>query len=91
MNMIDASMDAWLTSGRFNTAFEAACGFVGVPHVLTVNSGSSANLVAFAALTSPKLGDRAIRPGDEVIAVARAFRRRSIRSFSTAPFPCSST
>lgn len=73
-NMIDASMDAWLTSGRFNAAFEARlAGFVGVPHVLTVNSGSSANLVAFAALTSSKLGDRAIRPGDEVIAVAASF------------------
>jgi CDP-6-deoxy-D-xylo-4-hexulose-3-dehydrase len=73
-NMIDASMDAWLTSGRFNAAFETRLAqFVGVPHVLTVNSGSSANLVAFAALTSPKLGERAIRPGDEVIAVAASF------------------
>jgi len=73
-NMIDASMDAWLTSGRFNAEFEARLArFVGVPHVLTVNSGSSANLVGFAALTSPKLGDRAIRPGDEVIAVAASF------------------
>jgi CDP-6-deoxy-D-xylo-4-hexulose-3-dehydrase len=74
LNMIDASMDAWLTSGRFNSEFESRlAGFVGVPHVITVNSGSSANLVAFAALTSPKLGERAIRPGDEVIAVAASF------------------
>jgi CDP-6-deoxy-D-xylo-4-hexulose-3-dehydrase len=74
MNMIDASMDAWLTTGRFNAEFESRlASFVGVPYALTVNSGSSANLVAFAALTSPKLGDRAIRPGDEVIAVAASF------------------
>ena len=74
LNMIEASMDAWLTSGRFNTEFESRLArFVGVPHVLTVNSGSSANLVALAALTSPKLGERAIRPGDEVIAVAASF------------------
>jgi CDP-6-deoxy-D-xylo-4-hexulose-3-dehydrase len=73
-NMIDASMDAWLTTGRFNAEFESRLArFVGVPHAMTVNSGSSANLVAFATLTSPKLGDRAIKPGDEVIAVAASF------------------
>jgi CDP-6-deoxy-D-xylo-4-hexulose-3-dehydrase len=74
MNMIDASMDAWLTTGRFNEEFESRLAhFVGVPHAITVNSGSSANLVAFATLTSPKLGDRAVRPGDEVISVAASF------------------
>jgi len=72
--MIDASLDGWLTTGRFNTEFEARLAtFVGVPSAITVNSGSSANLVAFATLTSPKLGDRAIRPGDEVISVAASF------------------
>jgi CDP-4-dehydro-6-deoxyglucose reductase, E1 len=73
-NMVEAALDAWLTTGRFNTAFEARlAAYLGVPHVLTVNSGSSANLVALSALTSPMLGDRAIRPGDEVIGVAAGF------------------
>lgn len=72
--MVDASLDAWLTTGRFNDAFEKRLkNFLGVKHVLTVNSGSSANLVAFSALTSPKLGKRALRPGDEVISVAAGF------------------
>jgi CDP-6-deoxy-D-xylo-4-hexulose-3-dehydrase len=73
-NMVDASLDAWLTTGRFNDQFEARLAkFLGVKFVSTVNSGSSANLVAFSALTSPKLGERAIRPGDEVIGVAAGF------------------
>jgi CDP-4-dehydro-6-deoxyglucose reductase, E1 len=73
-NMVDASLDGWLTTGRFNEAFEKRLGvFLGVPHTLTVNSGSSANLLAFSALTSPRLGTRAIRPGDEVIGVAAGF------------------
>lgn len=72
--MVEASLDGWLTTGRFNDQFEKElAGFLGVEHVLTVNSGSSANLVAFSALTSPKLGSRAIRPGDEVISVAAGF------------------
>ncbi|KAB2968530.1 DegT/DnrJ/EryC1/StrS family aminotransferase, partial [Zoogloea sp.] len=72
--MIDAALDAWLTTGRFNDAFEARLAeFVGTRFALTVNSGSSANLVAFSTLTSPKLGERAIRPGDEVITVAAGF------------------
>ena len=72
--MVDASLDAWLTTGRFNEAFEKRLeGFLGVKHVLTVNSGSSANLLAFSALTSPKLGDRAIKAGDEVITMAAGF------------------
>jgi len=72
--MVEASLDCWLTTGRFNTMFEARLAkFLGVKHVLTVNSGSSANLVAFSALTSPKLGERAIKPGDEVIGVAAGF------------------
>jgi len=72
--MVDASLDGWLTTGRFNEAFEKAlAALLGVPYVLTVNSGSSANLVAFSTLTSPKLGKRAILPGDEVIGVAAGF------------------
>lgn len=74
VNMIDASLDGWLTAGRFNALFEAKLAkFLGVKHLITVNSGSSANLVAFSTLTSPKLGDRAIKPGDEVIGVAAGF------------------
>jgi len=73
-NMVAASLDGWLTTGRFNDLFEKKLAkFLGVKHVLTVNSGSSANLVAFSTLTSPKLGDRAIKPGDEVIGVAAGF------------------
>jgi CDP-6-deoxy-D-xylo-4-hexulose-3-dehydrase len=73
-NMVEASLDGWLTTGRFNQEFERKlAAFIGVEHLLTVNSGSSANLVAFNTLTSPKLGARAIRPGDEVIAVAAGF------------------
>ena len=72
--MVQASLDAWLTTGRFNDQFEAKlAAFIGVKHLITVNSGSSANLVAFNTLTSPKLGVRAIRPGDEVIGVAAGF------------------
>jgi CDP-6-deoxy-D-xylo-4-hexulose-3-dehydrase len=73
-NMVEASLDGWLTTGRFNDQFEARLAdFLGVKHVATVNSGSSANLVAFSTLTSPRLGDRAIKPGDEVIGVAAGF------------------
>ena len=73
-NMVSASLDAWLTTGRFNKKFEEKLAeFLGVKFCLTVNSGSSANLVAFSALTSPKLGDRAIQSGDEVIGVAAGF------------------
>lgn len=72
--MVDASLDGWLTTGRFNTEFEKKlAAFIGVKHLITVNSGSSANLVAFSTLTSPKLGDRAIQKGDEVIGVAAGF------------------
>lgn len=72
--MVEASLDGWLTTGRFNEAFEKKlAAFIGVKHVMTVNSGSSANLVAFSALTSPKLGARAIKKGDEVITVAVGF------------------
>lgn len=73
-NMIDASLDGWLTTGRFNEAFEKKLAkFIGIKHLMTVNSGSSANLVAFSTLTSVRLGDRAIKKGDEVIGVAAGF------------------
>jgi CDP-6-deoxy-D-xylo-4-hexulose-3-dehydrase len=72
--MVEASLDGWLTTGRFNEEFEQKLAkFIGVRYLITVNSGSSANLVAFNTLTSPKLGERAIRPGDEVIGVAAGF------------------
>ena len=72
--MVDASLDAWLTTGRFNDEFEKRLAkLIGVEFLITVNSGSSANLVAFNTLTSPKLGARAIQPGDEVIGVAAGF------------------
>ncbi len=73
-NMVEASLDGWLTTGRFNAEFEKKLAvFIGVKHLITVNSGSSANLVAFSTLTSPKLGERAIQKGDEVIGVAAGF------------------
>lgn len=72
--MVEASLDGWLTTGRFNDAFEKKLArFLGVRHVLTTNSGSSANLLAFLTLTSHRLGERAIKPGDEVIGVAAGF------------------
>lgn len=72
--MVEASLDGWLTTGRFNAEFEKKLAtFIGIKHLITVNSGSSANLVAFNTLTSPKLGQRAIKKGDEVIGVAAGF------------------
>jgi CDP-6-deoxy-D-xylo-4-hexulose-3-dehydrase len=72
--MVEASLDGWLTAGRFNEEFEQKlAAFLGVKFAMTVNSGSSANLIAFSTLTSPKLGNRAIKPGDEVIGVAAGF------------------
>jgi CDP-4-dehydro-6-deoxyglucose reductase, E1 len=74
VHLVDASLDFWLTSGRFTEAFEEGLGgFLGVDNVLTVNSGSSANLVALSTLTSPKLLDRRLREGDEVVTVAAGF------------------
>ena len=73
-NMVEASLDGWLTTGRFNDIFEKNLAqYLGVKHLITVNSGSSANLVAFSALTSHKLKEKAIQPGDEVITVAAGF------------------
>lgn len=73
-NIIDASLDMWLTSGRYGEEFEREFPeFLGAKHCALVNSGSSANLVAMTALTSHKLGERRLKPGDEVITVAAGF------------------
>ena len=73
-NMVEAAFDGWLTTGRFNDAFEKKLEeFLGVKHVLTTTSGSSANLLAVSALTSPLLGEKALKAGDEVITVAAGF------------------
>jgi CDP-4-dehydro-6-deoxyglucose reductase, E1 len=72
--LVDASLDLWLTSGRYADVFEARLAqWLGLRRVLLVNSGSSANLLALTALTSPQLGDRRLQPGDEVITVAAGF------------------
>ena len=74
VNMIDASLDMWLTAGRFNAEFEKKFAkYLGVKFALSTNSGSSANLLALSALTSPKLGERRLKKGDEVISVAAGF------------------
>ena len=74
VHLVDSSLDFWLTTGRYAAPFEHEFArLVGVRHAMLCNSGSSANLLAVAALTSPKLGDRQLRKGDEVITVAAAF------------------
>jgi CDP-6-deoxy-D-xylo-4-hexulose-3-dehydrase len=74
VHLVESSLDMWLTAGRFATEFEKSFAKAfGTKFSLLVNSGSSANLVAFTALTSPRLGDARIRPGDEVITVAAGF------------------
>ena len=73
-NMVEASLDGWLTTGRFNSLFQKQLAeFLNIKSLITVNSGSSANLIAFSTLTSPKLKERAIKKGDEVITVAASF------------------
>jgi len=72
--LVDSSLDFWLTTGRFAAQFEKEFArWLGIRECVLVNSGSSANLVAVAALTSPKLGDRRLQPGDEVITLAAGF------------------
>ncbi len=72
--LVDASLDGWLTSGRYNKIFEERFSeYLGIKHTLTTNSGSSANLLAITALTSPRLKERQLRTGDEVITVAASF------------------
>src|SRR2546427_2679469 len=73
-SLVDASLDFWLTTGRFAAQFEREfAAFLGVREAVLVNSGSSANLLAVSCLTSPKLGDSRLRPGDEVITTAACF------------------
>jgi CDP-6-deoxy-D-xylo-4-hexulose-3-dehydrase len=73
-HLVEAALDFWLTTGRFAAQFEREFArFFGLRHAMLVNSGSSANLLAVSCLTSPKLGERALRPGDEVITVAAGF------------------
>jgi CDP-6-deoxy-D-xylo-4-hexulose-3-dehydrase len=73
-SLVDSSLDGWLTAGRFTEQFERQLArFIGARSALFVNSGSSANLVALSALTSSKLGERALKPGDEVLTVAMGF------------------
>lgn len=73
-HLVDASLDFWLTTGRFAAQFEQEFArFFGLRHAILVNSGSSANLLALSCLTSPELGERQLRPGDEVITVAAGF------------------
>jgi CDP-6-deoxy-D-xylo-4-hexulose-3-dehydrase len=72
--LVDSSLDGWLTAGRFHLMFESALAqYVGTRGAVMVNSGSSANLVALSALTSPKLGKRALKAGDEILTVAAGF------------------
>ena len=74
MNLVDSALEFWLTMGRYTGEFEAGLAkYIGVPFADVVNSGSSANLLAFMALTAHQLGDRAIRRGDEIITVAAGF------------------
>lgn len=73
-NLVDSSLEFWLTSGRYTDQFEKKLGeYLGAKYCALVNSGSSANLTAFMALTSPLLGERAVKRGDEVITVAAGF------------------
>jgi CDP-6-deoxy-D-xylo-4-hexulose-3-dehydrase len=73
-HIVESALDGWFTTGRFNDAFEKELAqFINTKRVITVNSGSSANLLAFAALTSKELGERALKPGDEFITVAVSF------------------
>ncbi len=72
--IVESALDGWFTTGRFNDLFEKQLAkYIGVKHVLTTNSGSSANLLAVATLTAEELGERAVKPGDEVITVAASF------------------
>lgn len=73
-NLVDSALEFWLTSGRYTDEFEKAFAkYLGVKYCSLVNSGSSANLNAFMALTSPLLGERQVKPGDEMITVAAGF------------------
>ena len=74
INLVDSSLDFWLTSGRFSEEFvEKLEDYYGIENVILTNSGSSANLLAVSALTSPKLGNKKLKPGDEIITIAAGF------------------
>ena len=74
VSLVDSSLDFWLTTGRFSVEFKSEFSkFIGIRHAILCNSGSSANLLAISALTSPKLDDKKINPGDEIITVAAGF------------------
>jgi CDP-6-deoxy-D-xylo-4-hexulose-3-dehydrase len=89
-NLVDSSLDFWLTTGRFNEEFEKRLAArIGVAHALTTNSGSSANLLALSTLTSHYFRSEALKPGDEVITVATGFPPRSIPRCNTGWCPCS--
>ena len=80
VNLVDSSLEFWLTYGRYSAEFEKRlAGYLGVRWSCLVNSGSSANLLAFMALTSALLEDRRIKRGDEVITVAAGFPQRSVQ------------
>lgn len=73
-SLVDSALDFWLTTGRFSDQFEQEFAqWIGVKYANLVNSGSSANLIAFMALTAPELGERQIKKGDEIITVACGF------------------
>ena len=92
VSLVDASLDFWLTTGRYAARFEKEFArWFGVRECVLVNSGSSANLCAFMSLTSPELGDRRIRPGDEIITAAAGFPPRSTRSCKRVASQSSST
>ena len=86
---VEASLDFWLTEGRFAEEFQSELAArVGVEYALLTNSGSSANLLALTALTSPLLGDRRLKPGDEVITVAAGFPNDGKPDHSEQSDPC---
>ena len=86
--LTDATLDFWLTTGRFSDEFEEKFArWIGVKYAHLVNSGSSANLIAFSALTSPRLGERQIKRGDEIITVACGFPTRLERPTTTHSRP----
>ena len=87
--LTDATLDFWLTTGRFADQFEKEFAkWIGVKFAHLVNSGSSANLIAFMALTAPELGDRQIRKGDEIITVACGFPTTVTPAIQYARCPC---
>lgn len=86
-NLVDSALEFWLTSGRYTEQFEKELAdYIGVRFCSLVNSGSSANLLAFMALTSPLLGERRVKRGDEIITVAAGFRPRLLHICNMVQF-----